>query len=153
MITKDELLQGRDETFKDEFTDEISNNLDVLLQKLNVLRAARNAPMIVNSGWRPPTVNSMVPGASKNSWHCSGHAADVNDPDGAHFFWCLKNLDLLSSLGLYLEHPNWTRTKNGGWLHIQDVAPKSKKRIFVPNQSLPVAPNFWDGKYDSRWDR
>lgn len=153
MITKQELLAGRDKTFADEYTEEISNNLDVLLQKLNVLRAARNASMVVNSGWRPTTVNGNTPGASKTSWHCVGHAVDFNDPDGAHFRWCVQNLDLLDSLGLYIEHPNWTRTKKGGWLHLQDVPPKSRKRIFVPNQSLPVDPTFWDGKYESKWDR
>jgi hypothetical protein len=153
MITKSELLQGRDKTFADEYTDAISDNLDVLVQKLNVLRAAYGKPMKVNSGFRPPSVNSMTAGASKNSLHSIGKACDFSDPDGALFRWCLANLDILDSLGLYLEDPRWTRTKTGGWLHVQDIAPKSKKRIFVPNQSLPVDPNFFDGRYDSKWNR
>ncbi len=153
MLSKSELLQGRDVTFASEYTNEISNNLDVLLEKLNVIRAAYGKPMTVNSGFRPVSVNAMVPGASKNSLHSIGKACDFNDPNGELFFWCLKNLDLLDSLGIYLEHPNWTRTKSGGWLHMQDCPPKSRKRIFVPNQSLPIAPTFWDGKYDTKWDR
>lgn len=146
MISKKEYLQNRDQLFPDEYTDEISNNIDVLLQKINVIRAARNAPMVVNSGWRAPSMNAMVPGASKNSWHCLGKAIDINDPDGAHFRWCLQNLDLLDSLGIYVEHPNWTRTKKGGWLHLQDVPPKISQAHISAKPISASRPKFFRWK-------
>lgn len=153
MISKAELLQGRDKSFAAEYTQQISDNLDVLLEKINVIRAAYGLPLKVNSGWRPPSVNALTAGASPNSNHCLGLAIDLNDPAGDFFHWCLANLDLLTAAGLYMEHPNWTRTKNGGWVHLQCIPPKSKKRIFIPNQSLPFDPNFFNGRYDSKYDK
>jgi hypothetical protein len=154
VLTKAELLANRDKLFPDEYTQQISDNLDLLLEKLNVVRAAYGLPMKVNSAWRPTTINSMTPGAAPNSKHVEGLACDFNDPDGKLFEWCLQNLDLLNSLSIYLEDPRWTRTKSGGgWVHMQVGGPKSRKRIYQPNQSLPIAPTFWNGKYDTKWDK
>jgi hypothetical protein len=148
MITKSELLQGRDKTFADEYTEQISENLDVGLQKLNVIRAAYNAIMRVTSGWRPASINSMIKGAAPKSNHTFGLAVDIYDPDGKFWNWCLANLDLLKALGIYLEDRRWTPT----WIHLQWIAPKSRKRIFTPSSALPLAPTLWDGKYDSKYD-
>jgi hypothetical protein len=148
MITKDELLQGRDETFKDEYTDAISDNLDILLQKINVIRAAYAKPMRVTSGWRPASINGMIKGAAPKSNHMIGCAVDISDSTGALWQWCLDNLDLLKATGLYLEDRRWTPT----WIHFQTVRPNSKKRIFRPSEALPTAPNLWDGKYNSKYD-
>jgi hypothetical protein len=149
MLSKSELLMGRDKTFSDEYTSEISNNLDTLLEKLNVLRAAYGHPMKVSSGWRPASINGMIPNAAKKSNHMIGLAVDIADADGALMKWCLDNLDLLTATGLYLEDFRYTPT----WCHFQSVAPKSKKRIFVPSEALPPAPARWNGRYDSRYDK
>src|SRR5574343_1742626 len=121
MISKQELLQGRDKTFASEYTQEISDNLDTLLVKLNVIRAAYGKPMVVTSGFRPASINGMIKGAAPKSNHMIGCAADFNDTDGSLFFWCLNNLQLLKDHGFYLLDPRWTRSKNGGWLHMQSV--------------------------------
>lgn len=149
MTSKAELLQGRDKTFPGEYTEEISHNLDILLQKINVIRAAYGKPMTVNSGWRPASINGMIPNAAKKSNHMIGCAVDIADPDGSLMKWCLENLDLLTATGLYLEDFRYTPT----WAHFQSVAPKSKKRIFVPSEALPPAPNRWSGKYSSEFDK
>ena len=149
MISKSELLQGRDKSFSDEFTPAISDNLDILLQKINVIRAAYGKPMTVNSGWRPASINGMIPNAAPKSNHTTGMAVDIADKDGALMNWCLANLDLLTATGLYLEDFRYTPT----WCHFQCVAPKSKKRIFVPSEALPPAPTRWNGRYDSKWDK
>lgn len=153
-ITKDELLRGRDKSFADEYTEQISDNLDELVKALNVIRTAFNKPMTVTSGWRPPSINAMTPGAAPQSKHQIGLACDFKDTDGSLWTWCLQNLQLLADNNVYLEDARWTRTKDGsGWVHMQLGAPKSRKRIFVPSSSLPIAPNFWSGKYDSKWDK
>ena len=47
-----------------------------LLDVLEKLRNHFNAPVIINSGYRTPSWNSKVNGAS-NSYHCKGMAADI----------------------------------------------------------------------------
>lgn len=127
MITKKELLMGRDVSYKAEYTKEVSDNLDKLLIALNIARKAYGKPMIVSSGWRPASVNKAAGGAKKSN-HMLGLAADFKDSDGQLADWCLNNLKVLEQAGLYLEHPDYTK----GWVHLQAVAPKSGKRVFIP---------------------
>ncbi len=149
MITKKELLQGRDKTFADKYTHEISANLDLLLEAVNVVRAKYGKPMYVSSGWRPRAVNASLANAAPRSNHMVGLAVDFKDPDGALWEWCLDNLALLKQLGLYLEDKRWTR----GWTHFQLIRPASGKRIFVPSKGLAPHPALWDGQYDKRFDK
>lgn len=129
MITKDEVLMGRDKTHKDEYTQEISDNIDKeLLPKLNEFRKAYGKPMRVSSGWRPPTVNAKVKNAAKRSNHQLGLACDFVDKDGLLDKFCMDNLQLLETIGLYLEHPDATP----GWCHLQCVPPRSGNRVFKP---------------------
>ncbi len=127
-ISKKELLMGRDVSHKDEYTQEISDNLDKLLIPLNKFREKYGKPMTVTSGWRPPSLNSKVAGAAKKSNHMMGLACDFKDSDGALDKFCMENLSLLEELGLYLEHPDSTK----GWCHLQCVSPKSGNRVFKP---------------------
>lgn len=94
-------------------------------------------------------MNSMVKGASPKSNHIIGCAVDISDGSGDLMRWCLANLDVVADAGLYMEDFRWTPT----WCHFQSSKPKSGKRIFVPSDALPLAPNRWDGKYDKKWDR
>lgn len=149
MISKDELLRGRDKSFPDEFTQQISDNLDELLLILNKVRAAYGNPMKVTSGWRPSSINSMVKGAAPKSNHCTGNACDFLDTDGKLMEWCLTNLQLLTDLGIYLEDFRWTPN----WVHMQNLPPKSRKRIFIPSESLAPAPKRWSGSYSSTFDK
>lgn len=128
MITKVELLMGRDKTFPSEYTTEVSTNLDKLLICLNKVRAAYGKPMHVSSGWRPAAVNAATSGAAKKSNHMLGRACDFKDTDGAIGAWCLANLKLLEEYGLWMEDPASTK----GWCHLQSVPPGSGKRVFKP---------------------
>lgn len=47
-----------------------------LIETLEKIRNHFNAPVIINSGYRTPSWNSKVNGAS-NSYHCKGMAADI----------------------------------------------------------------------------
>lgn len=148
MITKDELLMGRDKQFPDDYTQEISDNLDKLLIAINEVRKAYGQPMIVNSGWRPKNINESTPNAAKGSKHLNGLAVDIRDITGNLWSWCLLNLELLQSYDVYLEDRRYTPT----WVHFQIVAPLSGKRIFVPSSNPPAAPEKWTGIYDKKFD-
>ena len=47
-----------------------------LIETVEKIRNHFNAPVIINSGYRTPSWNSKVNGAS-NSYHCKGMAADI----------------------------------------------------------------------------
>lgn len=148
MITKDEILMGRDKKYPKEYTEEISNNIDKLLEAMNQVRKAYNKPMFVASGWRPSEINESTSNAAKNSNHLKGLAVDIKDTDGKLWEWVLMNLVLMKKLGIYLEDKRWTPT----WVHFQIVPPKSKKRIYIPSTAPAKADDIWDGKYDSRYN-
>lgn len=147
-ISKDELLKGRDTQYPNDYTQEVSDNLDKLLIPLNQIRDAYGKPMIVNSGWRPPSVNAATPGAATKSKHMIGLAADIADSDNAVMNWVLQNLDLMQQLGIFCEDFRWTP----GWVHFGLGPPASGKRIFVPSAARPQAPDRWDGQYDSKYN-
>jgi trimethylamine:corrinoid methyltransferase-like protein len=66
-----------------------------------------------------------VPMSSK---HLSCEAVDLEDANDKLKNWCMKNLDILEEIGLWMEHPSATDT----WCHLQCVAPKSGNRVFYP---------------------
>lgn len=47
-----------------------------LIETLEKIRSHFNEPVIINSGYRTPSWNSRINGAS-NSYHCKGMAADI----------------------------------------------------------------------------
>jgi hypothetical protein len=85
-------------------------------------------PATVSSGWRPQAINAALANASPRSKHLSCEAIDLEDPEGALDAWCLRNLDALEAVGLWLEHPDATP----GWCHLQTVPPRSGRRVFMP---------------------
>jgi hypothetical protein len=153
VINRKDYLMGRDEQYANDFTEAMSENVDELLDAVNEFLANYTGPLQVNSGWRPATINNMTPHASKTSKHLECLAIDLNDTDGSLWQYVLDNLATAADLGLYFEHPNWTRTKRGNWVHAQLGGPKSRKRIFVPSTSPPDSPSFWSGKYDTKFDK
>lgn len=152
LITIDEILMGRDRAYAQEFTKEIATNIEKLHKALTVVRLAYGQPMVVNSGWRPPSYNKTVSGAASKSLHMLGLACDIRDRDGSLKDFVLSRLDLMQQLGLYFEDFRWTK----GWVHFQCIAPPSGVRIFVPYSNLkkfPMnAPRAWTGVYDHQYD-
>ena len=121
MISRDEILMGREKEFPLSQSQEF--NLNILLHCVNLLREAYGKPMYVSSGYRPGRYNKAAGGA-KGSAHLSCEAVDFKDADGK-----LKQFiteDLLKKCGLYMEHPDDTPT----WVHVQ-IRP-TKNRIFNP---------------------
>jgi hypothetical protein len=147
VISKAELLHGRDQSYASDYTAAVSANLDATLQRVNQVRGAYGRPMAVNSGWRPPSVNGSTPGAAPHSNHVRGLAVDFRDRDGVLRSWCLANLAVLQRIGIWMEDFQWTPT----WVHMQIIAPHSKSRIYRPNANRPLAAN-WSRAYDKKFD-
>lgn len=148
MFIKNDLLKGRNTQYPDQYTQEISDNLDKLLIIINKVLVAYGHSMIISSGWRPPAINRVTPGAATDSAHCLGLAVDIFDPDGKIVAWVLQNLALMKSLGIYLEDFRWTPD----WVHFGIRKPASGHRIYIPSANRALAPNRWDGQYDHSFD-
>lgn len=125
MISRDEVLMGRDKEFP--LTPELEANLSGLLVALNKFRSAYGKPMTVSSGYRPGHYNKDAGGA-KGSAHEVCLACDFHDSDGAIDAWALANIAFLEHAGLYLENPNNTN----GWSHLSTRRPGSGKTVFNP---------------------
>lgn len=90
------------------------------LQRLidNVLQPARDAlgPMVVNSGYRSPSLNARIGGAV-NSQHSLGEAADIECPAVGNLElarWIAENTEFDQ---LILEGHNPDQP-NSGWVHV-----------------------------------
>jgi hypothetical protein len=140
----------RDAAYPGELTPQIAENASKLLAAVNtLLRCAAEdgiEPALdeitgnaVASGWRPQAVNERTSNAGKASTHLTGRGIDIQDHQDRRLArWCLRNLDRLETLGLYMEAPRWTGGKSP-WIHLQCIAPASGKRVFIPSSSPPLA--------------
>jgi hypothetical protein len=110
----------------------IDKNLALLLGRMNEFRAIYAKPMIVTSGLRSDELQMELIKAGKStarvSKHLSGNACDIQDKDGALAKFCLDNVSVLERIGLWCEHPDYTK----GWVHFQCMPPMSGKRFFIP---------------------
>ena len=124
-------------------------NLSALAIICNEFLADYQYPVIINSGLRDMALQIEVdfPRHPKKSAHLVGCAVDIHDEQNRLLEYVLSHLDLARKIGLFFENPNWTPT----WCHIQDVAPKSGHRFFVPDSSPPKC-NRWSGIYDRKYD-
>ena len=148
MISMEEILMDRAEF--NSLPIDIQANLITLHSRINVIRKAYAKPMYVNSGLR--RLQDQPANAASKSKHLIGAAIDLRDDDnGTLWKWCLKNLDLMAKVGLWLEDPRWTHGA-GNWMHFQIIPPGSGKRVFVPSSAKPSAPDLWDGNYDRSLD-
>ena len=135
IITLAEYYMGRDAEYKSELTPEIEANARETVLRVNKLLNHSGIVRRVASGWRPAAVNKATPGAAARSKHMLALACDLADADGQLDAWCMANLDDLKHIGLWLEHPNATKTKERfgeGWCHVQTVPPKSGARVYMP---------------------
>lgn len=135
MITLGELLKGQCDI--EELDETTKSNLYELLNRINKVRARYGFPMIVTSGYRTMqhhidiykkkgiTDLSKIPLKSN---HLYGRAVDISDRNGQLQRWCLANVKILESIGLWMEHFSATKT----WVHFQIVPPKSGNRFFMP---------------------
>lgn len=154
MITLTQYWMGRDK--KHPPGNHIRENATDLLHKVNALldeagaagvkltRMDQVTGTLVSSGYRPSAINERTKNAAKRSTHLTGHAVDIQDDQNQSLArFCLKNLDLLSRLGLWMEDPRWTFSDRGDhWVHLQSVPPGSGARVYRPNMSNPRGPRL-----------
>lgn len=143
MITEDAYWKGpdevrRDEVYAEQVTLEIRENAEITIAKANELleRAGLQHIKAVNSGWRPLSVNERTKNAAIHSSHMTGEAIDIDDDIEVVDRWCLENKHVLKELGLWLEHPGWTK----GWCHVQTRPPgwppnPNGPRIYIPSNN------------------
>lgn len=145
----DEILMGRAKL--ENLPADIQANLNILHERINKLRTAYGKPLKVNDGYR--RAQDKPKNGAAQSKHFSGLAIDLDDNDSADLWkWCFANLQLMKDIGLWLEHPGFTHSQNGTWMHFQVVPPLSKKRIFIPSNNANPNIELWDGKYDKKYD-
>lgn len=132
---------GRDVKFRAELTGAIRANAEQLVGRVNLLIEMADLDGVapahdyatgsqVASGWRPLFINEQTSNAAGASKHISGQAIDLRDNAHRAFArWCLRHLDALDNLGLYMEDPQWTPT----WVHLQSLPPRSGKRVYIPS--------------------
>lgn len=146
MITIEQYWMGRDRKYPAELTLIIRHNAEQLVAKVNALLAMAEAEGIepalssrgdfIASGWRPTAVNDATANAAARSKHLTGEAVDLADgPRRKLASWCLRNLDALEDLGLWMEDPRWTPT----WVHLQLVPPRSGNRVYIPSTTPAIA--------------
>lgn len=88
--------------------DEIIDNINYTIERLNDIRERYNKKILVTSGYRCPALNKAV-GGKQNSQHVKGQAADLKyDPELLQFIINNFNYDQL------IEETS-KRTK---WIHI-----------------------------------
>lgn len=108
--------------------DELQVNVNTIVPRANELLEAFGSYRKVNSGYRRPEDNAKVPSPKPKSKHLTCQAVDLEDRDGKFKAFCVANVKLLESIGLWMEAPASTPT----WVHVQCVPPGSKRRIFQP---------------------
>lgn len=129
-----DFFMGRDKAYPNQLTDEVIKNAETTTKRVNAFldeyyKANPNAPATkINSGWRPPAVNSSTPGAASRSNHIIGAAADLADATAAIDKWAhsAEGTKHLERIGLWMEHMNHTPR----WAHFQIFPPRSGNRHF-----------------------
>ena len=117
-----------------DFTSKILNNAQDLIDRIN--RLGYKPPKYFSSCLRSKekqiqiykdkgiTDINKIP---MKSAHLTGQAVDIAD-DGSLQQWLLEHETDMGKCGLYAEDFRYTKS----WCHLQSVAPKSKKRFFIP---------------------
>lgn len=147
MITLADYWMGRDAQYPAALTAATIDNATLLLGRANLLLSWAYAEHItpaldartgnhIASGWRPPAINDATSNAAAKSKHITGEAIDLRDHGTRDLArWCLKNLDALEEIGLWMEDPQWTPS----WVHLQIVPPGSRRRVYCPSSKPPLA--------------
>ncbi len=112
MITKEMLLMGREKEYPLNAGQLV--NLIKLQEMINNVENLYGFPLKISSGYRPGRFN-VAAGGSKASAHLTCEAVDIQDTKGVFKAWCLKNIQVLTKMGVFMEDP----TKTPTWCHLQ----------------------------------
>lgn len=101
--------------------EEIIENINYTLERLNTIRENYGKPIIITSGYRCDMLNSLV-GGVKDSYHKKGLAADLK--------W---DADLAKHIVSNEQFDTFIRERNGQtkWLHIQFKRNRNEERQHV----------------------
>jgi hypothetical protein len=120
VVTAEAYWMGRDKL--ETPSQAIRDNANDLLARVNKFIAlyaldTGNTVAGINSGWRPPIINSRTPGASKTSHHLTACAIDLSDADEAidTYLSTQEGQTTLEVCGLFSEDPKATKR----WAHLQ----------------------------------
>jgi len=130
IISEKQFYKGRDEQYKDELTNEIKDNVKILLNRVNALLDELKIDKVeVSSGWRPSNINANTKGASKKSAHMIGMAVDLVDKNNELYNKIINKSDLLKKYDLWMEDKDSTPT----WCHL-DFKQRTDRpiRVFKP---------------------
>ena len=135
-ITLKQYWKNRDVEHVTQLTRQIRANAIETVRRANLLlviyheATGSNEPDNVNSGWRPPSVNSTTKGAAKNSPHLTAQAVDLSDDVEAIDHWLATSAGrkALLDCDLYAEIASATPR----WSHLQTRKTASGRRIFKP---------------------
>jgi hypothetical protein len=131
LITLGEYLMGRDKAYPQDYTEQIAQNAQATVARINEFLRHTGFDGHVNSGWRPPALNLAAHG-SPHSKHVLALACDLGDHDEAIDNYCSAHPEILESMNLWRESP--ARTPH--WCHLQIVQYGSwtpgKTRTFDP---------------------
>lgn len=117
-----------------ELTEEQKFNIQILHDRINLIRCQYPWPMIVTSGVRSiedhrriytKKASSGPVRVPMGSNHLIGAACDILDKDGSLYQWLKMREPLLIDVGL------WCEDGTDGWVHFQIFPPKSGKRWFL----------------------
>ena len=105
-------------------------NAKKFVECCNALLVAFTHSRQLTSGYRPESVNKKIPGAAKTSTHITGEGGDFEDANHHFGSWCLTQIELLKTLGLFMEDP--PSTWANGHIHLQTRPTKSGNIVFLP---------------------
>lgn len=126
-FTLKELLNAGSHKWKESEIDLVTKrNLEDLILKVNAL--GYQPPMLASSCLRSLADQKSINPSAMGSSHLYGCAVDISDPKGELKKWCLAHESKLVECGLWMEHPDYTKT----WCHLQTLRPKSGNRFFIP---------------------
>jgi hypothetical protein len=135
VITLDMHLMGREKTYASELSQEIINNINELLDKVNGLLFDLGVQKgEVSSGWRPAAINAQTANAAKRSLHMIGKAVDIHDDANQTLGKAiLCRPELLKNYGLWMEDLASTKGQNTNWVHL-DIGSRTDRalRVFKP---------------------
>lgn len=114
---------------KNDITPDSLYNIMTLVKKvLDPAREAYGAPIIVNSGYRSPEVNTAIGGA-KNSQHCKGEAADITCADNMKLFEILLDMEFDQ---LIYEHGD---DNQPSWIHVSYREGNNRQQVLRSKKS------------------
>jgi len=112
----------------------IQNLTELCEELLEPIRELTGGPINVTSGFRSPSVNSVV-GGSLNSQHMSGEAADINCP----LFNPRVLFERIRNSGLEFDQ---LINEFGSWVHVSFVSGRTNKREVLIARMVNGVPRF-----------